>query len=342
MKISIVAVGQRQPGWADEATREFLSRLPSDFAVQLKEVRPEPRDGKPVERLQAAEAERLRAACPPGAAIVALDERGKDWNTMQLAGALQSWRDEAQAVAFPVVHDAAARAGARPARRADLPRMVRAVEPPLSPSLRRMADLYLASRSPRRRELLKQIGVRFEPLITRLAAPRGPDVDEAIRAGEAPADYVERIAREKAQFGIEALAMRSMLAKPVLSADTVVILDRVILGKPEDAEEATDFLRRLSGRVHEVRTSVAIAVPVAQRIQLLQTTSVSTVRFRALSAPEIDRYVASGDPMDKAGAYGIQGYAGIFVERLEGSYTGVMGLPLHETAVLLRQAGLRV
>jgi len=91
-----------------------------------------------------------------------------------------------------------------------------------------------------------------------------------------------------------------------------------------------------------VRTSVAIAVPVAQRIQLLQTTSVSTVRFRALSAPEIDRYVASGDPMDKAGAYGIQGYAGIFVERLEGSYTGVMGLPLHETAVLLRQAGLRV
>ncbi|MCA3215733.1 MAG: septum formation inhibitor Maf [Burkholderiales bacterium] len=205
-----------------------------------------------------------------------------------------------------------------------------------------MADLYLASRSPRRRELLKQIGVRFEPLITRLAAPRGPDVDEAIRAGEAPADYVERIAREKAQFGIEALAMRSMLAKPVLSADTVVILDRVILGKPEDAEEATDFLRRLSGRVHEVRTSVAIAVPVAQRIQLLQTTSVSTVRFRALSAPEIDRYVASGDPMDKAGAYGIQGYAGIFVERLEGSYTGVMGLPLHETAVLLRQAGLRV
>lgn len=102
MKISIVAVGQRQPGWADEATREFLGRLPSDFAVRLKEVRPEPRDGKPVERLQAAEAERLRAACPPGAVIVALDERGQDWNTMQLAGALRSWRDEAQAVAFVI------------------------------------------------------------------------------------------------------------------------------------------------------------------------------------------------------------------------------------------------
>jgi septum formation protein len=203
-----------------------------------------------------------------------------------------------------------------------------------------MADLYLASRSPRRRELLKQIGVRFEPLITRLAAPRGADVDEALRAGEAPADYVRRVAREKAEFGITVLAMRSMLARPVLSADTVVIVDDAILGKPENAVQAAQFLRRLSGRAHEVRTSVAVAVPAGHTTRLLQSTSLSTVRFCALAEDEIERYVASGDPMDKAGGYGIQGYAGIFVERLEGSYSGVMGLPLHETARLLRQAGL--
>jgi septum formation protein len=205
-----------------------------------------------------------------------------------------------------------------------------------------MADLYLASRSPRRRELLKQIGVRFEPLITRLAAPRGPDVDEAIRAGEAPAAYVERIAREKAQFGIQVLAMRSMLAKPVLSADTVVILDGAILGKPADATEAAVFLRQLSGTTHEVRTSVAIAQAIGHETRLVQRTSISQVKFKALTGEEIAHYVATGEPMDKAGAYGIQGYAGLFVERLEGSYTGVMGLPLYETAGLLRQMGVKV
>jgi 23S rRNA (pseudouridine1915-N3)-methyltransferase len=102
MRVSIVAVGQRQPAWAEAATQEFLARLPSDYAVQLKEVKPEPRDGKPVERLLAAEADRLRAACPPGALIVALDERGRDWTTMQLAEAVQHWRDEAQSVAFVI------------------------------------------------------------------------------------------------------------------------------------------------------------------------------------------------------------------------------------------------
>jgi septum formation protein len=205
-----------------------------------------------------------------------------------------------------------------------------------------VADLYLASRSPRRRELLKQIGVRFEPLITRLAAPRGPDVDELQHAGESPDIYVERIAREKAEFALKVLGMRSMLVRPVLSADTVVILDGAILGKPADAAEAAAFLRQLSGTTHEVRSSVAVAQAIGHKTKLVQRTSISSVKFKALTDDEIAQYVATGEPMDKAGAYGIQGYAGLFVERLEGSYTGVMGLPLYETAELLRQVGIKV
>jgi septum formation protein len=205
-----------------------------------------------------------------------------------------------------------------------------------------VADVYLASRSPRRRELLKQIGVRFEPLITRLAAPRGPDVDELQHAGESPEVYVDRVAREKAEFALKVLSMRSMLVKPVLSADTVVILGGAILGKPADAAEAAAFLRQLSGTAHEVRTSVAVAQAIGHKTKLVQRTSISTVTFKALTDDEIAHYVATGEPMDKAGAYGIQGYAGLFVERLEGSYTGVMGLPLYETAELLRQVGIKV
>jgi septum formation protein len=209
-----------------------------------------------------------------------------------------------------------------------------------------MADLYLASRSPRRRELLKQIGVRFEPLLIRLASPRAVDVDEVQHANE-PADrYVERIAHEKAEHGVQVLALRSMLPKPVLAADTVVILDGEVLGKPVDKAQATDFLRRLSGRTHEVRTAVALGLTgggtFGSNARVLRAVSVSSVTFRSLEASEIERYLATGDPFDKAGGYGIQSLAAVFVERLEGSYTGVMGLPLFETAQLLKQAGVPV
>ncbi len=205
-----------------------------------------------------------------------------------------------------------------------------------------MADLYLASRSPRRRELLKQIGVRFEPLLIRLASQREIDVDELQHAGE-PADrYVERIAHEKAEHGVQALALRSMLHKPVLAADTVVILDGQVLGKPVDKAQAADFLQRLSGRQHEVRTAVALGLPGGNNARVLRAVSVSTVTFRKLEPAEIAHYIATGDPMDKAGGYGIQSLAAVFVERLEGSYTGVMGLPLFETAQLLKQGGLTV
>jgi septum formation protein len=209
-----------------------------------------------------------------------------------------------------------------------------------------MADLYLASRSPRRRELLKQIGVRFEPLLIRLASPRVVDVDEVQHDNE-PADrYVERIAHEKAEHGVQVLALRSMLPKPVLAADTVVILDGEVLGKPVDKAQATDFLRRLSGRTHEVRTAVALGLTgggtFGSNARVLRAVSVSSVTFRSLEASEIERYLATGDPYDKAGGYGIQSLAAVFVERLEGSYTGVMGLPLFETAQLLKQAGVPV
>ncbi len=203
-----------------------------------------------------------------------------------------------------------------------------------------MADLYLASRSPRRRDLLRQIGIRFEPLLLRLAAPRGPDVDETPHAGESADAFVARIAQAKARFGIDVLAMRRLPLRPVLAADTVVVVDGDILGQPGDRAEATTFLRRLSGRAHEVRTYVALARAAGPRVDVFSAESVSTVRFAALSPRQIDRYCAGGEPYDKAGGYAIQGMAAAFVEHIEGSYSGVMGLPLYETAQLLRQAGI--
>lgn len=209
-----------------------------------------------------------------------------------------------------------------------------------------MADLYLASRSPRRRDLLKQIGVRFEPLLIRLAHARDVDVDELQHEGEPAERYVERIAHEKAEHGLQVLALRTMLPKPVLAADTVVILEGEVLGKPADKAQAAQFLRRLSGRTHEVRTAVALGLAGSAGFgggsRVLRAVSISTVTFRALEDSEIERYIATGDPFDKAGGYGIQSLAAVFVERIEGSYSGVMGLPLFETAQLLKQAGLPV
>jgi len=205
-----------------------------------------------------------------------------------------------------------------------------------------VTDLYLASRSSRRRDLLRQIGVRFEPLLLRLAQPRGADIDERRQPGESPASYVERIAQGKAEFGLRVLALRSMLVKPVLAADTVVIVDDEMLDKPVGPTEAAASLRRLSGRVHEVRTAVALAFggSLAQRVNVL--TSTSQVRMREISEAEITRYCATAEPYDKAGGYAIQGLAAVFIERIEGSYSGVMGLPLAETAELLKQGGMPV
>jgi septum formation protein len=196
--------------------------------------------------------------------------------------------------------------------------------------------IYLASKSPRRRELLRQVGVEFELLSLRTDAARGPDVSEHELPGEDPLDYVARVARDKGAFAWKILALRRMPLRPVLSADTTVTIDGEILGKPANPNEAKAMLRRLSGRTHQVLTSVAV-----QHADFTgQVTQVSDVRFCHLSEAAIDAYCATQEPYDKAGGYGIQGLAAQFIEHIEGSHSGIMGLPLFETAQLLRQAGL--
>lgn len=197
--------------------------------------------------------------------------------------------------------------------------------------------IYLASQSPRRRELLKQIGVGFDVLPLR-AGPGRMDVIEQPRAGESAADFAQRMASEKAACGWRAVDARHLLRFPVLGADTVVELDGDILGKPADRAEAETMLMRLSGRVHRVHTAVAMQHEARQALRL----STSSVRFARLDAVAIARYLESGEYLGKAGAYGIQGRAGAFVEHLDGSYSGVMGLPLYDTAELLRDFGLAV
>jgi septum formation protein len=199
--------------------------------------------------------------------------------------------------------------------------------------------IYLASRSPRRRELLAQVGVRFEPLLFREGSRQDADTDESELPGEEPADYVRRVTLLKAAAAWKRITLRRGLArKPVLVADTTVDVSGQILGKPETAAVAARMLGLLSGTRHRVLTAVALQLD--QRIEL--AVSESFVTFGVLDPARIDAYIASGEPFDKAGAYGIQGRAGAFVERLEGSYTGVMGLPLYETANLLRLFGVMV
>jgi septum formation protein len=197
------------------------------------------------------------------------------------------------------------------------------------------AFIYLASRSPRRRELLHQIGVEHQVLTQRMTAERVTDVSEESLPGEKPRDYVLRMCRDKVESGWVRVVQRRLPLRGVLAADTIVCLGDEILGTPVDAAEAADFLGRLSGREHEVLTAVAFKFGERMETEL----SVTAVRFRALEPSEIRRYVASGEPMDKAGGYGIQGRAGVFIAEIRGSYSGVMGLPLYETAQLLRRFG---
>ena len=188
--------------------------------------------------------------------------------------------------------------------------------------------IYLASASPRRREILVSLG--FQPVL--LTA----ETDETALPGEAVADYVVRMARQKNAAARQLAAQRGLaLAQPLLSADTVVALDNAILGKPRDAAHARELLESLSGREHQVWTAVCVSLGG----QTLEAAQRSDVRFKELSAQEIAAYIASGEPLDKAGAYGIQGIGGVFVAHLSGSFSGVMGLPVFETVQLLRQLG---
>jgi septum formation protein len=199
--------------------------------------------------------------------------------------------------------------------------------------------IYLASRSPRRRELLAQVGVRFEPLLFREGTRADADTDEAVRPGETPDDYVRRVTRAKAAAAWQRVTMRRGLQrKPVLAADTTVALGEEIFGKPANRTDAERMLQALAGSRHRVLTAVALQLEA--RVEM--AVSESFVTFGDLDPARIAAYVASREPFDKAGAYGIQGRAGAFVSRLEGSYTGVMGLPLYETAQLLRLFGVTV
>ncbi|MFP5390158.1 MAG: Maf family protein [Gammaproteobacteria bacterium] len=196
--------------------------------------------------------------------------------------------------------------------------------------------IYLASKSPRRRELLRQIGVEFELLMLRNDTPRGPDVTEEAFSEEDPREYVARVAREKAAFAWNMVQTRRLTVRPVLAADTTVTIDGEILGKPGSNAEAMQMLERLSGRTHQVLTSVAVQFTNMAE----QLTQVSNVRFAKLSPASIRAYCATTEPYDKAGGYGLQGMAALFVEHIEGSHSGIVGLPLFETAQLLRKAGL--
>ena len=198
--------------------------------------------------------------------------------------------------------------------------------------------LYLASRSPRRAELLRQLNIPFDTLLLREATGRDRDVLEEALDGEPPGHYVERMARTKAQTGSQRMHNRKLAPHPVLGADTEVVLGTTIFGKPRDSGDAAAMLQRLAGRTHEVLTAVAVRWQDRTDVEV----SVSRVTLRKLTAAEIERYVATAEPLDKAGGYAIQGRAAAFITRLEGSYSGVMGLPLAETATLLARAGAPV
>jgi septum formation protein len=193
--------------------------------------------------------------------------------------------------------------------------------------------IYLASRSPRRRELLSQIGVRYHLLLFRARPDTPPEVDESRLPGEAPDAYVERVARAKAEAGWKLLRLRNLPLAPVLAADTSVALGENILAKPADRRQAAEMLAALSGQRHQVLTAVALK----RDEELHASLSRSEVQFKTLSAEEIAQYVATGEGDDKAGAYAIQGRAARFIVELHGSYSGVMGLPLYETAQLLEK-----
>ncbi|MBV1840190.1 Maf family protein [Photobacterium ganghwense] len=182
-------------------------------------------------------------------------------------------------------------------------------------------QLYLASGSPRRQELLTQLGYRFERVIV--------DVEEQHQSGESPAEYVCRLSLDKAMAGVAEAAQ----PLPVLGADTIVVVDDTILEKPRDGDDAKRMLALLSGRKHQVMTAVTLATAMRQQTRLV----VTDVWFKPLSEQEIEAYWASGEPQDKAGSYGIQGIGGKFVERIDGSYYAVVGLPLMETDIMVQE-----
>jgi septum formation protein len=196
--------------------------------------------------------------------------------------------------------------------------------------------IYLASKSPRRRELLRQVGVHFEMLLLRDDSARPSDLSESVLPNELPTHYVQRVANEKAAAAWHKMLARKLPVRPVLAADTTVVLHGAIFGKPTCYDEAYAMLSKLSGQTHQVLTCVAVYF----HEQRLERTQTSEVTVAALSPYQIEQYCASQEPYDKAGGYGIQGSAAQFIAHISGSYSGIMGLPLFETAQLLTESGI--
>ena len=202
--------------------------------------------------------------------------------------------------------------------------------------------VYLASQSPRRRQLLEQLGIRYELLL----ADDTEDAEalEVVLPNEAPRAYVQRVTLLKLEAALDRMKRRGLPFAPVLCSDTTVALGKTILGKPDDAKHAAQILGALSGQTHRVLTSVAMGTlsKAGKPLKTEQALSVSNVRFAALTRTQIQNYVASGEPMGKAGAYAVQGRAAAYIEHISGSYSGIMGLPMFETAQLLREFGFKV
>jgi len=202
--------------------------------------------------------------------------------------------------------------------------------------------VYLASQSPRRRQLLEQLGVRYELLLA--DATEDAEALEVVLPNEAPRAYVQRVTLLKLEVALARMKRRGLPLAPVLCSDTTVALRKTILGKPDDAKHAAQILGALSGQTHRVLTSVAMGTlsNPGKPLKTEQALSVSNVRFAALTRSQIQNYVASGEPMGKAGAYAVQGRAAAYIEHISGSYSGIMGLPIFETAQLLREFGFKV
>ena len=196
--------------------------------------------------------------------------------------------------------------------------------------------VYLASQSPRRRQLLEQLGVQYELLLA--DASEDAEALELVLKNEAPAAYVKRVTALKLDAAVARLVRRKLPPAPVLCSDTTVALGRIIYGKPENAQDAERMLSELAGKTHRVLTAIA----VQQGAQRFQAVSTSRVSFEPMTAEKINAYVATGEPMGKAGAYGIQGRVAMHIMRIDGSYSGIMGLPLWETAALLQAAGIKI
>jgi septum formation protein len=200
----------------------------------------------------------------------------------------------------------------------------------------RHSFVYLASQSPRRKQLLEQLGVKFELLLP--DASEDAEALEVVRPNEKPRTYVQRVTALKLEAALQRLKNRGLTPAPVLCSDTTVAIGNTIFGKPDNAEHAKEMLRQLSGQTHRVLTAVSIGT-MRKKSRAL---SISQVRFADLSKQDIDRYVASQEPLGKAGSYAIQGKAAAFISHISGNYSGIMGLPMFETAHLLREFGFTV